>query len=259
MSSQLAIEQYCRTNRMLNTTYNSDTNVPPFVGIMFELSPFIDIEIVTFEVDLRWDMQPSDLSIEVFTVDGSFAEYFNKPNAWELVASTKVVVAPEGNSGIIPTYDFTPVPIKALEMRSFYVTMKGPYIDYTVYGLQKTGDVHIKGDDMQLYVGSGFNSDSFQGEIDKVLDPQFAGVVHYKKSYQCDDNQARSTSITFQFLINSKGITDSFVLKYNAALDDAIQNILTTSVTLKGFVDNFGLHKSAGAATVKEGYAGMLR
>ena len=251
-------EKFCKADRSFNTTYNGDKDVPPFVGIMFEISSFIDVEISTFEIDIRWDMNPANLSVQVFTIDGHFAERFNKSLAWDVLASTEIVLAPEGNSGIVPASDFTPVSIKALEVRSFYITMTGPYIDHTVYGLQKTGDIHTKGDDIQLYVGSGFSKDNFPGEIDKVLDPQFAGVVHYKKAYQCDDNQAKSTSISFQFLIDSKGIDDSFVLRYNSALDAAVDNLFESSSTLKTFINDFGLHKSIGATTVKESFAGKL-
>lgn len=258
IASRKLNEQFCKADRSFNTTYNGDKDVPPFVGIMFEISSFIDIEISTFEIDIRWDMKPTDLSIQVFTIEGPFANRFNHSSAWDKLASTEIVPAPEGNSGVIPASDFTPVSIKALEVRSFYITMKGPYIDHTVYGLQKTGDIHTKGDDIQLYVGSGFTKDNFPGEIDKVLDPQFAGVVYYKKAYQCDDNQARSTAITFQFLLDSKGVDDSFVLSYNAALDAAVDKVITTTESLKSFIDDFGLHKSIGATTVKEGFDGTF-
>jgi hypothetical protein len=203
-------------------------------------------------------MKPSDLSIQVYTIDGTFAERFNQSYSWDLLASTEIALAPEGNSGIIPTTDFTSVTVKAMEKRSFYFTMKGPYIDHTVYGLQKTGDIHMKGNDMLLYVGSGLTSDNFPSEIDKVLDPQFAGVIHYKKIYQCDDNNARSTRITFQYLIGVKVASEPFVLSYNAALDAAIATVMTTKDTLKQFVNEFGLHTSTGVATVKEGYTGTI-
>ena len=257
-TSRLLNEQFCKADRSFNTTYNSDKNVPPFVGIMLELSSFIDIEISTFEIDIRWDMNPTDLSIQVFTIEGYIADRFNQSSAWKKVASTDIIPVPEGNSGIIPVSDFTPVSIKAFQVHSFYITMKGPYIDHTVYGLQKTGDIHIKGDDVQLYVGSGFTSDNFPGEIDKFLDPQFAGVVYYKKAYQCDDNRAKSTTITFQFLIDSKGIDDSFVLAYNAALDIAIDKRMATSEIMQSYIQGFGLHKSIGATTVKEGFTGTF-
>ena len=256
VTGRMLNEQFCKADRSFNTTYNSDKNVPPFVGIMFEISSFIDIEISTFEIDIRWDMKLTDLSIQVFTIDGPFADRFNQSNAWDILASTEIIPAPEGNSGVIPASEFKPVSIKALEVRSFYITMTGPYIDHSVYGLQKTGDVHTKGDDIQLYVGSGFTSNNFPGEIDKVLDPQFAGIVYYKKAYQCDDNQAKSTTITFQFLLDAKGIDDSFVLSYNAAIDAAIDQFMATTESMQTFIKDFGLHKSTGSTTVKEGFNG---
>jgi hypothetical protein len=252
-------ESHCKTDRSFNTTYNSNKDVPPFVGVMFEISSFTDIEITTFEIDIRWDMNPIDLSIQVYTIEGSYADRFNQSSAWELLASTKVVPAPEGNSGVVPATDFTSVPIKALDIRSFYITMKGPYIDHTVYALQKTGDVHIKGDDMQLFVGSGFASPNFPSKIDKIVNPQFAGVIYYKKTYQCENNEAKSISITFQFLVDAKGISDAFASSYNAALDAAIGRVIEESEALKSFVDTFGLHKSSGATTVNENFTGTVR
>jgi hypothetical protein len=252
-------ESHCKTDRSFNTTYNSNKDVPPFVGVMFEISSFTDIEITTFEVDIRWDLNPTDLSIQVYTIEGSYANRFNQSSAWELLASTEVVPAAEGNSGVVPASDFTSVSIKALDVRSFYITMKSPYIDHTVYALQKTGDVHVKGEDMQLFVGSGFTSDNFPGKIDKVVNPQFAGVVYYKKTYQCEDIEAKSISITFQFLVDAKDVSDAFVLSYNAALDAAIGRVIEASETLKSFVDTFGLHKSSGPTTVKENFTGIVR
>ena len=249
-------EHWCTGHRAFNTTYNGEKDVPPYYGIMFEMSALSDIEIQTFELDIRWDMEPSDLSVEVYTLLGSYTDRFNQSSAWELLAATNIVLAPEGNSGIIPASDFTPVQIAALDRRSFYVTMKGPYLDHTVYGLQKTGDIHIRGDDMHLFVGSGFTSDNFPDTIDPVLDPQFAGVVHYKKTFSCHDNQASTTRVRYNLLLETNVVDESLTLRINAALDKAIDQILVSNEVLSNLANSFGLRKQSGTTTFAEAYKG---
>jgi hypothetical protein len=246
----------CNAFRMLNTTYNGDENVPPYVGIMFEMLAFTDIEIKTFEIDVRWDLDPTDLSVQVYTIAGPYYSQFNQSSAWALLASTDLVLAPEGNSGIIPVSDFSSMRVGALEKRSFYITMKGSFIDHTVYGLQKTGDIHVTGNDIQLYVGSGFTSDNFPDAIDTVLDPQFAGVVHYEKTFQCEDDQAASTNIEFQLLFERANIDESFVLNWNVIINDTMNKLLESNKILLGFVNGNGLQKKSGSTTTAESYSG---
>lgn len=213
---------------------------------MFEMTAISDsdLEVLTLELDIRWDRNFTDLSVEVYSLAGSYDLYFDQPGAWELLASTELVPAPEGNSAIIPVTDFTPVRIPARGRRSFYVTMKGPYLDHTVYALQKTGDVHIRGDDLQLLVGSGFTNYKFPGAIDKVLHPQFAGIIHYKKTFECADSKAASTAVEFQYLFEKGQLDEKFVSKANAAIEGAMDGLLKSNSVLRGFVKEYGLHKS---------------
>jgi hypothetical protein len=243
--------QLCTSNEQFNTTYNGDIDVPPYVGVMFEMSSFSDLEVLTFELDIRWDAEPTDLWVEVYTLSGSYAELFDQPEAWDLLASTDLVLAPEGNSAVIPATDFTPVRIPAHEKRSFYVTMKGPYLDHTVYGLQKTGDIHIRGDDLQLFVGSGFTGYKFPGAIDTVLHPQFAGIIHYKKTFDCDDSMAATTTVDFQFLFEKNVLDGTLILTANAAIELAVDKLLESNEVIRGFVKEYGLQKrSAPEASV---------
>lgn len=242
-------EEVCTDFRKLNTTYNGEKSVPPYVGIMFEISAFTDVEIKTFEVDIRWDLNPKDLSVHVFTRSGPYIGSFNQSNDWTRVASTNLVLAAEGNSGIIPVTAFSPVKVEALSRQSFYVSMTDAFIDHTVYALQKTGDIHLKGDDLQLYVGTGFTSDDFPDTFDKVLHPQFAGIIHYEKTFQCSDPLASSTEIEFLFLFERKELDASFVLNCNSIVDAEINDILESNENLAGFVLDYGLQKSSGSTT----------
>lgn len=248
----------CTIFRTLNSTYNGDNNVPPYFGIMFEISAFTDVEIKSFEVDVRWDLNPTDLSIHVFTRSGPYIGYFNQSHDWIRVASTNLVLAAEGNSGIIPASAFSPVKIPALSRQSFYISMTDAYLDHSVYGLQKTGDIHTKGDDLQLFVGTGFTSDNFPESYDNVLHPQFAGIVHYKKSFQCNGDLTSSTEVEFLFLFEKNELDASFVLNCNSIVDNEINYIFESNDVFRGFVLEFSLQKSSGSTTIAENFAGAI-
>jgi hypothetical protein len=251
-------EEVCTVFRKLNTTYNGDKNVPPYVGIMFEILALTDVEIKTFEVDIRWDLNPIDLSVQVFTQSGPYIAYFNQSNDWTRVSSTNLVLAAEGNSGIIPVSEFSPVKVGSLTRQSFYISMTNAFIDQTVYGLQKTGDLYLEGDDLQIFVGTGFTSDNFPDTYDKVLHPQFAGIIHYEKTFQCNDDLTSSTEIEFLLLIEREELDESFVLNSNSIVDDKINDILESNEVLRGFVLDYGLQKSFGSTTVSETFSGAL-
>jgi hypothetical protein len=216
---------------------------------MFEMSAYSDVEVTTFELDIRLDMNPLDLSVEVYTIDGSYDLFFDKPDAWQQLAATALVLAPEGNSAVIPVADFTSINIPARGKRSFYITMKGPYLDPTVFALQKTGDVHIKGDDLQLLVGSGFTSYKFPDAIDTVLHPQFAGIVHYKKKIDCHDTSASTTAVDFQFIFEMTELDAPLISITNAAIERAVDELLVSNASLRRLVEEYGLSKSSAAET----------
>jgi hypothetical protein len=234
------------------------SEVPPYVGIMFEMHAKSDVEVQTFELDVRLDLLHSaghDLSIEVFTVDGSYDAVMDQPDSWDRLAGTYLVPSPDGGGAIIPASDFSPVRIAAGGKRSFYVTMKYPYLDHTVYGLQHTGDIHISGDDIQLLVGSGFTSYKFPGVADTTLDPQFAGVVHYTKTFACDDVKASQTLADYMFLFEVSNVDDALMSNANAAIDRAVSELLASNGMLKTFVKEQGLQKDPLTATTLESYS----
>lgn len=214
------------------------------------MTAFSDLDVLTFELDIRWDLNPTDLSVEVYTLAGSYDKLFHQPDAWDQLAATNLVLAPEGNSAVIPVADFKTLHVPARERRSFYVTMKGPFLDQTVYGLQKTGDVHVKGDDLQLLVGSGFTSYKFPDAIDTVLHPQFAGVVHYKKSFACDDTQASTTNVEFQLIFEKNELDGALVSNTNAAIGRAVGGLLESNANLRSFVEKYGLQMRSAPETM---------
>lgn len=243
------LNEQCSSSRSFNTTYNGGLNDILYAGLMFEMSAFSALDVLTLELDIRWDMKPTDLSVEVYTTSGDYAseDRFHQPGIWHLQASSKLLSAPEGNSAVIPVTDFVPFHIPANERRSVYVTMKGPYLDYTVYALQKTGDIQITGDDLQLLVGSGFTSYRFPAAIDKIVHPMFAGIIHYKKTFECNDTLAATTQVSFQFLVE-KSLADGG-LALNSAVERAVDGLLQSNAVLRNFVEEYGLQKNSTATT----------
>jgi hypothetical protein len=251
----------CTSNRAINTTYNNDAKVPARTGIMFEISASSNVKILTFELDVHLDLvnNDGDLAVEVYTLEGSFADKFDQPDAWQLIAQTDLVVAPEGFGAIVPVQDFHAVDILARGRRSFYITMNGPFLDSNVNGLQKTGDIQMRDDDIQLLVGAGLNQYKFPAELDRVVHPMFSGVIHYQKSFDCQDNKAASTSVSFQFLMGALDAGESALTKTSAAIDQVLDKLLKENDGLHNNVVQFGLQKLAGAQSTLMPYHGTYK
>lgn len=148
---------------------------------MFEVVALKDMDILSMELDIFADTSKNNLAVEIFTFPGPFDSVVGVPAAWSLVADTQLVPAPtDRRAMIVPVSEFTPVTLQAYEKHSFYVTLTGPYLDHSVNALDKTGEMFIENDDIQLFVGEGTHEYKFPEQMDTVLDPQFAGVVHYQ-------------------------------------------------------------------------------
>jgi len=218
---------------------------------MFEVTAIGDpLNILTLELDLRLE-NATDLSVEVYSLSGQYAEHFNQPDAWDLVAATQVVVTPGGGGAVIPAQDFTPVRIGANERQSFYVTMKGPYLDHTVYALQKTGDIQSRGDDLQVFVGAGLTEYKFPEKLDDILNPMFAGVIHYEKEYDCGTVLTSTTYLDFPFLFEES--VDMRIV--TMAINKAVDELLKEEDGLKSYVSRFGLQKRDSGETEAVSYS----
>jgi hypothetical protein len=194
----------CSRYRVFNTSYNGDGDVPSYTGIFFEIVALKKpIEIKTLELDIIDSLDNTNkLSVEVFSVAGSFQDVYNQPEAWDLVADSKLVPVLDGNGVIIPTADFKAVHIPARERFSLYVTLTATGLDHTVNGLQKTGDRHIHNDDIQLYVGAGTNEYKFPSTLQRSPFPMFAGVVHYRTTEDCNRQDQITTTFPVNFLVD---------------------------------------------------------
>lgn len=250
-----ALQEQCGTFERLNTTYNDENAIPPYLGVMFELFSKIDMEILTLEIDIRFENGVEDLWIEVYTKEGPFGAYVGDESAWTKVAESEMVRAPEGVGAIIPVEDFTPVPMPRRTKRSFYITMKEAYIDFTAYALQKTGEIYIKGGDFDVLVGSGLTEYKFPAEVDRILDPQFAGVVHYKRvSTSCEELTSEAT-VEYRFLF-SQDMESSFYQTMNASFEGFVSQMLETNPNLISWVEQYGL-TNTGIETMSVPFSGQ--
>jgi len=235
----------CEATKSFNTTFNDNEDVRPYTGIMFELDSKTDVEILTFELDVHLE-DATDLAVEVYSRKGTFQNYMNEPDSWELIANSTLVPAPEGAGAIIPIYDFERVFIPKYEKQSFYVTMKGPYLDNTVNALQRTGDVHTSTDDMKLLVGSGIIEYKF-GQVDTDVNPQFAGIIHYTKTGECSSLTTK-TVIEYKFLVD-KEADNTLLAGFDSAVDSSIGELMGKSDTLRQYREHYGLQTTETAKT----------
>eukprot|EP00977_Amphora_coffeiformis_P013288 scaffold3421_cov181-Amphora_coffeaeformis.AAC.28 len=150
----------CVTLHELQTKYNENSAIPAYPGIMFDVSTRTDMELFAMEIDIRLD-QATTLDVEIFSTAGSFLANMHNESEWTKLADAKATVAPDGRGIIVPEKDFTPLKMKERERRSFYVQMKGPWIDSRAEALDKTGEVQHQSDDLTVYVGVGVNSSKY--------------------------------------------------------------------------------------------------
>ena len=252
---RLLQQEQCGSFQQLNSTYNAENAIPPYTGVMFEVFAKVNMEILTLELDIRFENGVEDLSIEVYTKEGAFSAFVNDESAWEKVADTTMVPAPEGVGAIIPVEAFSTVAMPRRTKRSFYLTMKGPYIDFTAYALQKTGEIYIKGGDFDILVGSGLTEYKFPEEIDRILDPQFAGIVHYRLvSNECGEFASEAT-IEYRFLFG-EDMEPPFFEALNVAFEDFIERSLGNNPSLQLWVEQYGLTKG-GVETTSIPFSGQ--
>jgi len=206
------------------------------------------LEILTLELDV---ISKSNFSVEIFTREGNYENHINDQDAWEMVADTLVVPSPnDGDTGVVvPVDDFKTVAVKPREIRSFYITMKGPYLDHTVQALVKTGETFAKSKDMDILTGVGLTEYKFPEDYDRVLDPQFAGVFHYRKQVSCDEIYYQSTVAEYLFF-TEQDIPPDRLARINTALNLLTDRLVRRSVVLQESVENFSLVKSGSTETV---------
>lgn len=215
----------CVTKNRFPTEYNDNPAVPAYPGIMFDVSSRIEMELYAMEIDVRLE-EATTMDVEIFTTPGSFLPNINNESEWTKLADVTATVAPDGRGIFVPEQDFALVKMKAFERRSFYIQMEGPWIDTKAEALDKTGEVQQQSDDLTVFVGVGLNS-RFPEDFDKTVDPQFAGVFHYRKPNECDE-EVISTAVEFPLLV-SQPPNAFFLNLIKDALDEIVRDALLKS------------------------------
>ena len=248
----------CSTLTTVQTDFNEDDRIPAFVGIMFETYPRVDLELQTLELDVRFpEGRDVDMTVEVYEMEGSFEllKAYDE-RRWTKIVETELVMLSRSKA-IIPASHFPSFSMAAKKRKSFYVSLTGPYLDYTAVALEKTGELQKRTPDLDVFVGVGFNKAHFPGDFDKNLDPQFAGVMHFKKTDECQPGGLPTeTTVEYHYLIDKERSQD-LMLAVNDAVEEAVNNLLGTSSTLQIYQEKYGLALSDIVKTGKKDYSGM--
>lgn len=247
--------EQCSNFFMFETELNNDSRRPPFHGIMFEVLPRAEMELVTIELDIRVD-ETSDLSVQVYTLNGSYLLLDAYDGSrWTRVANTKLVPIAGGSTAIIRTHEFEPIQLGLRERRSFYITMTGPHIDYIAEALQRPGSLQKRTDELEMFVGSGFDQHNFPGTVNRNLSPQFAGMLHFNRRAPC--NGMTTTTVEFRILVDQIG-TSELMTQISPYVDTAVRRTLENIAQLQSLVTKFSLGVSLEARTARASFTGTL-
>lgn len=232
-------EELCTAKQLLQTAYNENDLMPAYRGIMFQMVSLAeDIEILTLQFDARMD-EITDYSVEVFITDSDFESKLNDETQWTLLAKTEASIDPSRRGLVIPQTDFKSIKLKRGQRRTIYIAMNGPWLDITAQALDKTGEIQIQEQDLALYVGVGLN-ERFPSDFDKTVDPQFAGVIHYRKPVSCSE-ALYDTPVDLGFM-SSQSEDPIFVARLNKSLDDIIKDSMLKSHPFSDMTKQYNLN-----------------
>jgi len=179
----------------------------------------------------------SDWSVGVYTYEGGFEMVATNPSVWTQLADTQLVpvLAPDGSSSaIVPANYFTRVRLEPNEVRSFYITMQGPYIDNTVNALDDTGEVAFTSEHFSILTGAGLSNPNFPVEgIDRTTAPKFAGKIIYRERPDdsvepptcVSDSVNVTTQVHYKFMVGG-ALTTDITSAVTAAIDQVMEDLL---------------------------------
>jgi hypothetical protein len=270
------LSQFCSVSTFA-TPSNAVEGTPPVLGLLFTVTPFIDAELVALQLDLvdGVDATRSDLPVKVYMLVGEFLlsdsrrKYDNDPSHWTPIFDSVGVIIPappkqktssDGQEDpsstsattdslsvmdpsrlLLPAQNFTPTLLQTGVTYSLYVTMNGHYLNCVAAALQKTGEVAAQTDDMSVSVGAGLNATGFPETIDPLIDPQFSGILHYRKVRSpqngegADDNICASqTTIAFDYIMNRE-LPEENDSVFSLAVENALTEFVGASKSLHDF------------------------
>lgn len=113
------------------------------------------------------------------------------------------------------------------------------YIDFIADALQKSGEVQLATPELDISVGVGFHEYKFPGDFDRTLDPQFAGVLHVRRSGECS-LFVKNTKVTYSYLVEAEP-TPELAAQLVDAVQGAIKSLMETDSVLLSYQKEFGL------------------
>ena len=132
--------------------------------------------------------------------------------------------------------------------------MKESYLDHNVMALDKTGETAIETPEMEILVGVGFQSYKFPGKYDTNLDPQFAGVLHVRKTTECTLQVSEST-VQYSFLIDD-AVNGATMVELNNVIRNALKTIFAEDETLLVYQSEYRLTIPEAPKTGRDAYDG---
>ena len=93
--------------------------------------------------------------------------------------------------------------------------------------------------ELDLSVGVGFHEYKFPGDFDRMLDPQFAGVLHLRRSGECT-LFVKNTELTYSYLVEAEP-TPEIASQLVEAVQEVIKSLMETDPILLSYQKQFGL------------------
>ena len=234
-----SLQAACFVNEVAFYPFNFNDDDMAFEGIMFNLkSQGGFVEVLTLELDVRVE-DKTDLAIEVYTYNGDFSNVHARPDEWELLADTELVLYPDSSRGaIVPSHAFRPFTLGNGELRSLYVKMKGPWIDNTINVFLDDGEpVPNDNQHVVLYPGAGL-TDEFPLSYNKFTRPIFAGGLHLRTEGAC----LVTPQTRVDYIINTdKEVSDALLVSISEAVDATMESLLRVDSVLVGYQNDYEL------------------
>jgi hypothetical protein len=234
----------CTGLNSYNTTYN-EASVSPFYGLMFSMRAKSDpIEILSMELDISVATVWDEFAVDIYTVLGDFEVAATDSSYWTLVASTVLIPNPSGTAAIVPARNWPAVSMEANELRSFYISLKGPWLDYSPSLGGSTDNVAFTTPDFDVYTGAGVRQFSFPYTgLDPTAIGNLAGTVFYANKNACSREGFVTTVIDYEWSLNvasDSSIEQSFYDGINMII---VANLASNGV-LGGFRRAYSLRKN---------------
>ena len=163
-------------------------------------------------------------------MSGDYLGLNGNESAWTQIAGTKAIPIPEVDSALIPVQDFETVVMGADELRSFYITLKGPFLDTFSSAMEERGSFDRDFEAFQIDVGGGLSEYKFPAAFDEIVTPKFAGEIHYQESTDCVlPAETTDVVVTFDFLLDIYKLDEAISKELATVVKDMLVDELSKS------------------------------